>query len=82
MLGITRLGRLVAWRGDLGSVSLILVIFVSHFSTVFLYLHRRREADTGEFGGAFFARAISLVTSAPRLMIYASCWLTCDTLRD
>ena len=37
-------GRLVALGGDLWSVSLVLVIFVSHFSPeVFLYLHPLRE---------------------------------------
>ena len=49
LLGITRLGRLVAWSGDLGSVSLVLVNCLSHFlPEVFLYLHRPRELDTGD----------------------------------
>ena len=49
LLVITRLGRLVAWSGDLVSVSLVLVNFLSHFSSeVFLDSHRLCEPDTGD----------------------------------
>ena len=60
LLGITLLGRRVAWNGNLGSVSLVLVNFVSHFSPeVFLHLHRRREPDTIDCR-ASFQKAITL----------------------
>ena len=50
----------------IGSVSLALVNLVSHFSPrVFLYLHRLREVDAGEFLGLFLARGTPLVSSAP-----------------